>query len=229
MAAESKATVATMYFAQLSLLVPFLRDGSLSGIVPRYLRKVVPNGKVPFSTEASSAAFAIGGIPLRRPAAEYQWIFGENNLATSALCQFLRQSLDRPRLCFHPGIMPTIEKHFPNSWIGTGHFFVSLTSSNISLPDNCRVVTFSSREENLRFNEEISGKLPSKEIWAACGLQYAGLEIDGSIEAIVEYTVDDGEFCLLQQVYTSKNHRKRGYAKALIVSMSKSRTEKEAE
>lgn len=217
---EGSARVATIYFTAVSSVVSQLRPKSLSGIMARYLGRVVPNGKVPIAVGKDSAAFAVGGVPLRRPESAFHWLFGENNDATSALCQFLKQSLDSPRICFHPSVKPTIKAHFPNGAIGTDHFFVSYERQEVELPKGAKIHEFASRPAHLEFNEEIEASLPPEAIWNECKFQYLGLEIDSRIESVVEYTVEDGEFCLLQQIRTSEAARKTGYARILVASLA---------
>ncbi|MES2760313.1 MAG: GNAT family N-acetyltransferase [Pseudomonadota bacterium] len=220
MTSKPLSNKSTIYFAPLSTLVPQLRKSSLSGIVPRYLLKVVPNGKVPLCQGFESAAFAIGGIPLRRPEAQFHWVFGENNAATSALCQFLKQGLKSPKLYFHPNIIRTILKHFPEDKLGTDKIWVSHCPVDVVGTSAAQAKTFNSMPSDLKFSEEIASRLPPEELWQECRFEYIGLEVNGIIEATAEYTVEDGEFCLIQQLFTSTKHRNAGLSKMLLSSLS---------
>lgn len=220
MTGNASSNKSTIYFAPLSKLIPQLRKSSLSGIVPRYLLKAVPNGKVPLSHGAGSAAFAIGGIPLRRPEAQFHWVFGGNNDATSALCQFLKQGLKSPKLYFHPDITRTILRHFPEDKLGTDQIWVSHYPVDLVNTSQAQVKTFNSMPSDLKFSEEIVSRLPPEELWQECRFEYAALEVNGIIEATAEYTVEDGEFCLIQQLFTSTKDRNQGFSKMLLSSLS---------
>lgn len=216
---DGKAS-AKIYFEELSTLVPELSPRSLFGVFPRYLRRKVPGGKVPISVFDNKAAFAIGGVPLRRPEAEFHWLFGERNAATSGLFQFMRHSLKNPRICFPPSIVDLALEHFPASTLSADHFVLCQHDSSPQLEAGIKVQTFDHFPSGLNLNDELKAKLPPEEIWSECGFMYAGLEVDGEVQSLAEFTVDDGDFCVIQQVYTTKKSRQRGFARTLVASLS---------
>ena len=80
--------------------------------------------------------------------------------------------------------------------------------------------TFYRPPGELKLSDELKAKLPPEEIWEECGFMYAGLEVDGEVQSLAEFTVDDENFCVIQQVYTAQESRRNGFARSLVASLS---------
>lgn len=214
-------TSTVIYLAPLNSIIEYISKDTY-GVFSRYLHRTLPNGKIPLAYHGrNNVAFAVGGGPLGRPEAAFHWIFGDKNAATSALCQFLGDRLEEPKLYFRMDLIPIIVRHFSSRSIGVDHIYVHKTYQPRADIPNSRIILFDRYPTSYRVHIDIEKKLPPKAIWDECNFQYAGLEVDGEIRSVLEYTVDDGAYCAIQQVFTPEVFGGLAYSKSLLIAATR--------
>jgi len=191
------------------------------GVFTRYLAAAVPEGRAPAARVGGALAFAVAGPPLGHPEASFGWIVGAPGPALDALLAHLRDELRWPALAFDPAAGPAVAAAWPGRPQSRDLLLTRTAAQGPPALARAQVVSIDpTNADGLPLSEGSRRRLPPARFWARTGFRYLGLVDGDAIPATAEYTVSDGRFSVIQQVYTDPAVRGRGLARRLIAAVA---------
>lgn len=185
-----------------------------TGVFARYLASVAPEAEGWVSEEAGQRCIAVSGQPAGHLYAPFAWVFGPGGPAARSLIETLLSEMRPPLITFEPSLSD--DARTAGATVGTDHLL--LHDGPLPEPGEAVIDLDLDRDAD-RVVESLRPQLPPPWLRERAAFRYVGLERDGQVVALLETTVRDGEYAVIQQVFTDPDRLRQGLATALLSSV----------